>query len=381
MGTPKKHILIVAGEASGDMRAAGLVSAVRKLSPDIEFAGVGGKYMANAGVKILADIDQLGVVGITDVIKHLPLIKKIFNMLTSYADKQHIDAVLLVDYPGFNLRLAKALKAKGIKTIYYVSPQVWAWREKRVIKIKTIVDRMMVLFPFEKEIYTKYGMTAVDYVGHPLIDEVKITEPPASIKARLGIKPGIQTIGLLPGSRVKEIQRHLPIMLDAAKLLLAKNPNRRFIMLKAATIPREMLDEEIKKSGVPVVIYEGQAYNGMGAMDAAIIASGTATLEAGLLLRPMVIIYKTTWLTYRIAKQLVKIPYIGLVNVVAGKKIVEELLQDDATPEKIAAGIENIFSNPNVYGQITNDLAKVKQSLGNSGASVRAAQIVIQELK
>ncbi len=379
MGTQKKRILVVAGEASGDMRGAGLVSAVKKLMPHVEFTGVGGKYMSAAGVSLLADIDQLGVVGFWEVLKHMPVIKRVFDLLDHYTDKEHVDAAILVDYPGFNMRLAEKLKAKNIKVIYYVSPQVWAWKEKRIHKIKKIVDRMLVLFPFEKPIYAKYGMD-VDYVGHPLLDEVKITEPPGSIKAQLGIKPHMQTIGLLPGSRAKEIQKHLPVMLDAAKILLAKDPDRRFIVLKAATIPTTMLQEEIQKSGVPAAIYEGSPYNGMGAMDAGIIASGTATLEAGLLLKPMVIMYKTGWFTYAVAKLFIKIPYIGLVNVVAGKKIVEELIQNDASAERIAKGIEQIFSNPNAYAQITNDLAQVKITLGSSGASARAARVVVETL-
>ena len=380
MGTPQKRIVIVAGEASGDMRAAGLVKAIQAACPGVQLTGVGGKHMAEAGVKLLADIDQLGVVGIWEVIKHLPVIKKVFDLVIGHASKEKPDAAILVDYPGFNLRLAKAFKKMGIKVIYYVSPQVWAWKEKRVEQIKQSVDRMLVLFPFEQEVYAKYGMT-VDFVGHPLLDEVKITEPPASIKAQLNLHPRLQVIGLLPGSRLKEVQRHLPVMLKAAHILAGKNPNRRFMVLKAPTIPRAMIEQEIQNSGVAALIYDGPAYNGIGAMDAVMVASGTATLETGLLLKPMVIMYKTAWPTYWLAKLFVKIPYIGLVNVVAGKKIIEEFIQDDATPQNLAAGIEKIFSDPNTYAQITNELSKVKSSLGQSGASRRAAEVVLQELK
>ena len=379
MGTPQKRILIVAGEASGDMRAAGLVKAIHRISPDIQFAGVGGTHMAQAGVEILTGIDQLGVVGFLEVIKHLPVIKKVFDQIIHYARCEKIDAAILVDYPGFNMRLAKTLKAMGIKVIYYVSPQVWAWKEKRIHKIKPIVDRMLVLFPFEQEIYAKYGMD-VDYVGHPLLDEVKITEPPSSIKAQLGFKPHMQVIGLLPGSRFKEVDRHLPVMLSAAKILLAKNPDRRFIVLKSPTIPRSMIEKAIAEANVPAVIYDGPTYNGIGAMDAAIVASGTATLETGLLLKPMIIMYKTAWPTYWLAKMFIKIPYIGLVNVVAGKKIIEEFIQDDANAEQMAQAIEEIFANPNTYARMTNDLAKVKSSLGHAGANQRAAQAVLDTL-
>lgn len=375
MGTPTKRIIVIAGEASGDMRAAGVVRAMKKTHPQYQFVGIGGDYMKAAGVELIENIDQLGVVGFIEVIKHLPVITKIFNNIISYIDKNPVDAALLVDYPGFNMRMAKTLKARGIKVIYYVSPQVWAWKEKRVKVLKQIVDKMLVLFPFEKDIYAKYGMD-VDYVGHPLIDEVKITEPPSSIKAQLGIKPQMPTIGLLPGSREKEITRHLPTMLAAAKILQNRNPNRRFIVLRAPTIPKFMLENIIKDSGVNVIIYEGPAYNGIGAMDAIMVASGTATLECGLLLRPMIIMYKTAWPTYWLARSVIKIPYIGLVNIVAGKKIIPELIQQDATDEKLAAGIEDIFANPNTYGQMTNDLAQVKIKLGNSGASTRAATII-----
>ena len=375
MGTSQKRILVITGEASGDMRAAGVVRAIKKTHPSYQFIGIGGDFMKAAGVELIENIDQLGVVGFIEVLKHLPVIKKIFNTILSYLDQNPVDAALLVDYPGFNMRLAKTLKSRGIKVIYYVSPQVWAWKEKRVKVLKQIVDKMLVLFPFEKDIYAKYGME-VDYVGHPLVDEVKITEPPSSIKAQLGIKPQMQTIGLLPGSREKEITRHLPSMLDAAKILYVKNSNRRFIVLRAPTIPKGMLEGIIKDSGVNAIIYEGPIYNGIGTMDAVIVASGTATLECGLLLRPMVIMYKTAWPTYLIAKSVVKIPYIGLVNIVAGKKIIPELIQQDATGEKLAASIEEIFSNPNFYGQMTNDLAQMKKLLGHSGASTRAASII-----
>lgn len=375
MHTPQKRILIIAGEASGDMRAAEVVRAIKKTHPHYHFVGVGGDSMKAQGVHLIDDIKDLGVVGFLEVIKHLPIITKIFNNITAYIDKNPIDAALLVDYPGFNMRLAKVLKMRGIKVIYYVSPQVWAWKEKRVKVLQHIVDKMIVLFPFEKEIYAKYGMQ-VDYVGHPLVDEVKITEPPSSIKAQLGIKPQMPTIGLLPGSREKEITRHLPVMLEAAKILQAKNPNRRFIVLKAPTIEKSMLQTMITQSQLNAIIYEGPPYNGIGTMDAIMVASGTATLECGLLLKPMVIMYKTAWPTFWLAKSVVKIPYIGLVNIVAGKKIIEELIQDDASPEKLAFAIENIFSNPNAYGQITNDLATVKIRLGASGAGARTAAII-----
>ncbi len=388
MGTQTKHLVIIAGEASGDMRAAGLAAALKKLDPSIRLTGIGGTFMRQAGVECFEDITALAVIGIIEVIKHFGRIKKVFEDTLACIDANRPDAVILVDYPGFNLRLAAELKKRGIKVIYYISPQVWAWREKRILRIKNLVDRMIVLFPFEKDIYAKYGMT-VDYVGHPLVDEVTVTQPPTSLRALLKIDPTHQVIGLLPGSRDKEIDRHLPVMLETAKILYEQNPKRTFVLLKAATITREQLEmslrsasggEAISKLPLPIVIYEGSPYDGIGMMDAAIVASGTATLETALLLKPMIVMYKTSWITYALAKLVIKIPYIGLVNVVAGKKVIEEFIQEDANAPAMANAINTILTQPNRYAAITNDLATIRQSLGLPGASKRAASVILQTI-
>lgn len=379
MGTQTKHFIIIAGEASGDMRAAGIARALKKLDPSIHLTGIGGSFMREAGVECFEDITSLAVIGIVEVIKHFNRIKKVFEDTLATIDRTRPNAVILVDYPGFNLRLAAELKKRGIKVIYYISPQVWAWREKRILKIKNLVDRMIVLFPFEKDVYAKYGMI-VDYVGHPLVDEVKLTQPPASLKALLKIEPMHQVIGLLPGSRDKEIERHFPVMLETAKLLYQQNPKRTFVTLRAATIAKSTLDQMIKQSGIPVTIYEGPTYDGIGMMDAAIVASGTATLETALLLKPMIIMYKTSWITYGLAKLVIKIPYIGLVNVVAGKKVIEEFIQEDANAPRMSDAINTILTNPNRYAEITNNLASIRKSLGLPGASQRAAEVIIQAI-
>ncbi len=383
MGTQKKHIIIVAGEASGDMRAAELVNALKSLSSDIQFSGVGGDCMQKAGVELFEHITSLAVIGISEVIKNLGRIKKVFEHTLAEIDRIKPNAVVLVDYPGFNLRLASELKKRHIKVIYYVSPQVWAWRQGRIHTIKKIVDRMLVFFPFEKELYAKFGMN-VDYVGHPLVDEISAKGGPASgwqspvdILQSIGLSSQERiTIGLLPGSRHKEVDRHLPAMLEAAQKLYSKNNNYQFLLLKASTIERSSLENLIPPS-LPLKIFEGNPYAAINAIDAAIVASGTATLETGLLGKPMVIIYKTSWITYAIAKNVIKIPYIGLVNVVAGKKIVPELIQNDCNPENIATHVEDILKNK----EIVEELRKVKTALGEPGASLRAAQIVLQELQ
>ena len=377
---PGPHVFLVAVEDSGDRLGAALIAALKQRSQGrVRFSGVGGAHMAACGVELFANINDLAVIGISDVIKNLGRIKKIFDRVLKRIDNDRPDAVLLVDYPGFNLRLAKEIKKRGIKVIYYVSPQVWAWKKDRIKMIKTVVDRMLVLFLFEKNLYAEYGMT-VDYVGHPLVDEVAMTQPPSSVRSALGFKPTEKIIGLLPGSRPKEIERHLPVMLGAADILAQKDPNYRFLLLKAGPIPTEAIERYTRQAKAKVTVYDGPTYDGIGAMNAGIVASGTATLEAGLLLKPLVIMYKTSPVTYALGKLFIKIPYIGLVNVVAGKKVMEEFIQDDATPRNIAGAVQRIMSSPESYGRLTNELAAIKKSLGAPGASVRAAQIIRAEL-
>ena len=364
------------------MRAADLVKAIKAISADIEFSGVGGDCLQKAGVKLFDHITSLAVIGIAEVIKNLRDIKKVFEHILAQVDTQKPDAVILVDYPGFNLRLAAQLKKRGLKVIYYISPQVWAWREKRIEHIKKTVDRMIVLFVFEKDLYARYGMN-VDYVGHPLVDEIKIEQSPDDVLKSIGLQTGRVTIGLMPGSRQKEIERHLPVMLEAAQKLYELDGRRQFLLLKAPTMNTDDLKRYIQTS-LPIKIYEaprlrsgqGALYDGINAMDAAIVASGTATLETALLNKPMVIVYKTSWLTYAIAKAVVKIPYIGLVNVVAGKKIVPELIQNDCTPANIASSIESVLRDQNLI----EELRKVKTALGEGGASRRAAEIVLKAI-
>ena len=376
MGTPSKLIMIVAGEASGDMRAAGLARALKQLNNNLRLTGIGGAYMHQAGVECFTDITELAVIGIAEVIKNFARIKKVFNQTLKEIDNSHPDAVILVDYPGFNLRLAREIKKRGIKVIYYISPQVWAWREKRVLKIKQLVDRMIVLFPFEADIYNKYGMK-VDYAGHPLVDEIIVNKDQTEVLKSLGLSASKTTIGLMPGSRAKEVERHLPCMLEAAQILFKQNQDRQFILLKSPTIPLKLIELISSNSKqIPLKIYEGPTYDGINAMDAVIVASGTATLECALLKKPMVIIYKTSWLTYTIAKRLIKIPYIGLVNIVAGKGVAEELIQNEATAPKIANAIEKAMSDPTLI----DALASVKTSLGAPGASQRAAMVVLEEI-
>ncbi len=375
----KQHIGIIAGETSGDMRAASLIRELKILKPHVRISGIAGPSMLANGVEAIAHIDDLSVMGITEVLKNLGRIKKIFNQTLAHIQSTRPDAVVLVDYPGFNLRLAKAVKALGIKVIYYISPKVWAWKESRVKIIRKVVDRMIVIFPFEVEFYKKHGMN-VDYVGNPIVDDINVSEPPSSLKATLKLAPNAQTIGLLPGSRQKEIERHMPIMVKTAQWLVHKNPKRQFIVIKAPLISKEKLEYYLKSSGLNYRIYGGSFYNGVCATDAVIASSGTATLEAGLLLKPMAVMYVLSTLTYEIARRLMKIRYASLVNIIAGREIVKEFIQHAATDVAMGTYLDDILNNPNRYAAITNDLAMMKSSLGKSGANKRAAAIVAQVL-
>ncbi len=371
--------MIIAGEVSGDMRASEVAQVLRSVSPSLKMTGVGGERMRQAGVECFADITELAVIGFVEVIKNYSRIKKVFDQVLAEVDRTKPDAVLLVDYPGFNLRLARKLKERHIKVIYYISPQVWAWREQRIKLIKKVTDKMMVLFAFEQAFYKKHKME-VDFVGHPLMDEIKVTADPRDVLMKLGLHTGHSVIGLLPGSREKEITRHLPVMIKAAEILYKKNQQRQFLILKAPGVDQNLIDQLAQQSSCPIRTVEQNSYNEFNALTACIVASGTATLEAAILKKPMVIVYKTSWLTYFLAKMFIKIPNIGLANIVAGKTIVPELIQDKATAKNIAGEMEKLLSDHKQTHWIQKEFSKFPIWLGDPGASQRAAKIILKEI-
>jgi len=379
MEKKRPHILIVAGEASGDIHAAHLVDEIKKLDPEVTFSGLGGIHMKNSGVEIYHDLTKLAVVGFWEVLNHYGEFKKIFDSFLKKAKEIKPACVILIDYPGFNLRLAKKLKEQHIKVIYYISPQVWAWKKNRVHQIKKYVDRMLVIFQFEKDFYASFGME-VDFVGHPLADDIKVTvEKEAFLKGH-HLQEYRLTIGILPGSREKEIQRILPVMLKAASALQKNYPMLQFMIVKAPTIDSQLIYEQLSKNEQKIPVIEEDRYNAMHACDLCMVASGTATLETALLLKPMVVVYKTSFLTWALAKLFVKIPNIGLVNVVAGKRIVPECIQQEATGSNIARHLESIFKDEIRIAQIKTGLAEVKRSLDAGGASQKAAKLVLESL-
>ncbi len=376
-----KKILIVAGEASGDLHAANLVAEIKRINPQIRFFGLGGKKLQAQGVNLYCDIVDLAVVGIFEVIKNLSKFKQIFNGLLAEADKKKPDLAILVDYPGFNLRLAAELKKRNIPVIYFISPQIWAWGAKRIHEIKRNINLMIVVFKFEEELYKQHDMP-VYFCGHPLLDIVGSKTNREQFLGELKLSKELKTIALLPGSREKEINNLLPVMMKTAENLYRRfNKEIQFIILRSPTVKEEIFNTIIKKYNVPVVVVSDNTYAGLISCDFAMVASGTATLETAILGVPMVILYKVSMLTYAFIKTVIKIPYIGLVNVVKKERFIEEFIQHGLKPDKIADYIYKTISDPIRLSDIKAGLAEVTSSLGEKGANRKAASAIIKFLE
>ncbi len=377
-----KKILIIAGEASSDSHAASLVKAINSISPDIKFFGIGGKSMQSAGVELLYNIVNLAVMGPVDLIEHYSKLRKIYYHLCSLAKQNKPDCAILIDYPGFNLKIAKYLKALGIPIIYYVSPQIWAWGAGRIKKIRRLVDKILVLFSFEEELYKKEGVK-VSFVGHPLLDSVKQTIQRDKFLTQLNINPKKTTVGILPGSRNHEVTRILPIMLDAAKLMQDSlgADNVEFLLPIANTIKKDFVKSFLKQRKINITLIEGNTYNALSASYVAMVASGTATLETALLGIPMAIVYRVAMLTYLLLRAVIRIPYIGMVNVMSGKKIVPEFVQYNAKGRLIAEYLLELIRNKDRWQEVKNSILEIKPKLGSPGASTRAAEEVVNFLK
>lgn len=377
----EKKILIVAGEASGDVHAAELVQQLKKISPGLSFYGIGGSHCKAAGVDVVFDLTKIAVVGFFEILKNYSRFKQVFDDLLLKTKEIKPQAAILVDYPGFNLRLAKELKALGIPVIYYISPQVWAWGKKRIHFIKTHIDLMLVLFKFEEILYRDAKFN-VKFIGHPLLDIVKSTVNRDRFLDDMALKKNNTTIALLPGSREREVINLLPIMLAAAGKIYEKRNNTQFLICRSNTLPRELFKTIVDKFKIefPYKILDNQTYNGVTASDFAIVASGTATLETAILNKPMIIVYKVNFLTWLLAKLFIKIPYIGLVNVVAGQKIVPELIQYDATADKISRTALGLLDDSKALEKIHAELYSLKNSLGIPGAAHRAAEEIVKFL-
>ena len=370
------RILISAGEASGDLHAGAVTRAIKQLSPEAEVFGMGGDCLREAGGEVLFDIKDHSIMGFVEVLKRLPDIWKLRSAFIDLMDSRKPDVLLVIDYPGFNLRLAKLAKKRGIKVVCYIAPQVWAWRTGRAAGVAKVTDKIACIFPFEYDLYKSYGAD-IEFVGHPLLDTVQPSLSEAEAEKLAGKRHGHPLVLLMPGSRNMEIQRLLPVMLAAAKILKQRHPEIDFAMPRAATIAREVLAGYIREAGVEVRLTEGHTYDVMSVADLAIVTSGTVTLEAALCGLGCEILYKSSPVSFWIAKQVVKIPNIGLPNIVAGRQIEPELLQDDCTPEKIAATALELLE-PERFARLQRDLQEVKEKLGEPGAVRRVADLVLR---
>ena len=366
-----REMLVVAGEASGDLHGARLISELRRRVPDLTVFGLGGDEMRAAGLDAVAHSSEISVVGIVEVLKILPRAREVFAELLKQVDRRRPATALLIDFPDFNLRLAKELKNRGLEVIYYISPQVWAWRRGRVKTISRLVDRMLVLFPFEVDFYRRHKVEVI-HVGHPLVDEVPVL-PQAWDRGEPEGEP--YRVALLPGSRLSEVEALLPVLLESVRLLADELPIEARI-IRAPTIPREVLEEAVELSGLPVRIIDEDRFAAVANSHVALCASGTATLEVGLLGTPMVMVYRLAPWTYAMAKVLVRLPFVSLVNLVLDRKVVPELIQGDAHPERIAIEAERLLTNAAARGAMRMGLAEVRGRLGAGGASGRAADEV-----
>ena len=370
------RILISAGEASGDIHAAAVTAAIKKIDSSAEVFGMGGDALRNAGGEVLFDIKDHGVMGFVEVLKKLPDLFKLRDDFEKVMDERKPDCLITVDYPGFNMKLANLAHEKGIPVVSYIAPSAWAWHKSRAKKVAKIVDKVACIFPFEYDVYKEAG-APVEFVGHPLVDIVKPRMTKEEAMAFAGKEEGKKLILLMPGSRLMEIEKMLPTLLEAAKLIKKQLPEVSFVMPRAGTIPVSLLKEKIQASGLEVKITEGNNYDLFSVADLALATSGTVTLEAALCGLGSVIVYKTNPVTYFIAKLVVNIPHIGLPNIVAAKSVLPELIQNDFTPAKVAQEALALLESER-NAKMKEDLAYVKERLGKPGAVGRVAELVLK---
>ena len=377
---PSKSIMLVAGEASGDLLGARLVNELKHRNLNLSFYGMGSTKMLNAGVDLILDNRSIAVMGIIEVLKRWGEIHRALDQLKEVMQQRKPDLLVLIDYQEFNLKLAKFAKASGITVLFYVSPQIWAWRPKRVNTIGQHIDMMAVLFPFEEAPYKKAGVP-VRYVGHPLTAAVFASLSAAEAHTQFSLDPAHETVGLFPGSRSSEIHYNLPVILESAKLLSEKRPNIQFVLPLASGLNLESIQAQIEQSDCKItVLQEANTYDIIQVCDAIICASGTVTLEIALMQTPMVVIYKMATLSYLIMKPLLIIDHVSLVNIIAGKEVVKELLQSHATAKNISHEIEQLLDNQDYRAQVIQDLNMIKTKLGNETGAKRIADLSLEML-
>ena len=374
MESENSEILIIAGEASGDLHGAALIDKLKSSSPALKISGIGGDKMAAAGMDIIYHINKLSFLGFAEVLKHLPYIKEVQKNIIEHVRQKNIKLAVLIDYPGFNLSIAKKLKKLGVKIVYYISPQIWAWGAGRIKKIRRLVDKMIVFFPFEYE----NNNVKVEQVDHPLIDRFKNYNflSKDELYARYNLPPGKEILLIMPGSRLNEVSKLLPDLLEAAQSI-GKDFNLTSVIACSDNIEENVFN---KYAGSEARFITDNTYDFMRYAKIGIIKSGTSTLEAGILGLPMVIVYRTTLLTYIIGRMLVKVKNIGLINIVAGKEIVPELIQHKVNAANIYAEVKKLIADAHKYNDTKTELHKIEAKLGAAGASEKAASIILKEL-
>ena len=371
-----KHIFISAGELSGDIHGGNLIAALKKLAPELSITAIGGDNMAFAGAQLIYHIRETSFMGFAEVIKHLPAVRRLWKTTLNHLDETKPNLAVVIDYPGFNLRLAKALTARQIPVIYYISPQVWAWRESRVKKIKRSTQQVLCILPFEEEWFRKRDVAA-HFVGHPLLDQIAKEQSQNEIVQPLRPPEAKPFIGLFPGSRQQEVERHLPVMIDTIRLLKKKFPA---IKAAVAVAPEINLEQFINDKDDLLFWIKNHNHQLIQESDGLIMASGTATLEATIFQKPFTVIYKMSGISYLLGKRLIKVPFITIANLVAGQQVVTEFIQTYATAPNIATEVEAIILNQAYRERIAHSLAEVVHQLGEAGASDRAAKIILSYL-
>ncbi len=367
----------MAGEASADLHGSNLVKAMKKLNPQVLFKGIGGQKMRQAGVEILIPSSEMAVVGLTEVFSRLRTIFNASRKLKSLLKDGRPHLLILIDYPDFNIHIAKTANRFQIPVLYYISPQVWAWRGGRVRKIARRIDRMAVILPFEEAFYREYG-TEVDYVGHPVLDECPVIVDEREGAADWKVNGGHPVVGLLPGSRREEIKNLLPFMLKSAEIIAQRYNGARFLLPLAPTLEAEYIQTFIDNSKVAVEVIKDDIYKALSRCQAALVTSGTATLETAIMGIPMVVVYKGSPVSYWIARQLVNVPFISLVNLVAGQEVVKELIQNDVTAERLAHEALIILEDKEARKNMIEKMIHLRKNLGRGGASERVARIALE---
>ncbi len=367
--------MLVVGEASGDMHGACLAEALLQRDPSLSLFGVAGERLQKLRFDTLVSVSQIAGMGLVELAGNIKNIWNAYHKLRRALRERKPDLLVLIDFPDFNLRLARIAKRLGVPVLYYVSPQIWAWRKGRVRQIARCVDRMAVVFPFEVAFYQKHGVDVI-FVGHPLLDTVRVTQSRDAALAKLGLDSRGPVIALLPGSRRREVAYHLPVIVEAA-VRLRREREAQFFCVCASTVDRRVLESGIQSSGIDIPIVQQDRYDAVNAADLVWTASGTATLETALLLKPMIIIYRLSWLSYWLARLMVRVEHIGMVNLIAGERVVPELVQSDLKPERILEESRRILDGAGEHSRIVKKLSKLRSQLGSPGAAGRVADLAI----